>query len=74
MNKDSEQAYFKVRESDPFVDFGNDFVLTDVVGKLPFGFKSINSWIENRKGSNHNPYIKNIMKQIGCETQKIIFN
>lgn len=68
MNKDSEQAYFKVRESDPFVDFGNDFVLTDVVGKLPFGFKSINSWIENRKGSNHNPYIKNIMKQIGCET------
>lgn len=68
MNKDSEQAYFKVRDSDPFADFGNDFVLSDVVGNLPLGFTNINSWIENRKGSKHSQYIKDIMTQIGCET------
>ena len=34
---------------------------------LPIGFKSIDSWLENRKASKHNRHLRQIMKECGCE-------
>ena len=34
---------------------------------LPIGFKSIDSWLENRKASKHNSHLRQIMRECGCE-------
>lgn len=37
---------------------------------LPFGFKNINSWLDNRKASKHNAHLRGIMRTLGCENNE----
>lgn len=36
-------------------------------GQTPYGFQSITSWIEGRKASRHNTYLRDIMKRLKCD-------
>lgn len=37
------------------------------MGKVPYGFDDINTWLDSRKSSKHNAYLQKIMRQIGCD-------
>ncbi|MCR5608075.1 MAG: hypothetical protein K6G26_03350 [Lachnospiraceae bacterium] len=65
MNKDSVVLEFIGNKKN---DFSDDIYFTEVnrKGKIPFGFSSINSWIEGRKASKHNAHLRSIMKKLGC--------
>lgn len=44
------------------------YTLGEVFGKLPYGFKSANNWLEGRQASKHRKHIRDLMEQCGCST------
>lgn len=64
LNKDRVVAEFEIKK-DPF---GDEYKL-NILDKerLPIGFRDIQSWIDNRKGSKHNQHLKKIMAMCNCE-------
>ncbi len=66
MNKDNIVANLDVRPATEFSD-SVSFEVSQTFGKLPIGFKEINSWVEGRKGSKHNNHLQSIMRQMGCD-------
>lgn len=66
MNKDTIVASLDVRPATEFSD-SVSFEVFQSLEKLPIGFKDINSWVEDRKGSKHNSHLQSIMKQMGCD-------
>lgn len=69
MNKDNVAAVICVKPATEFSD-RVVFELHKKTGDLPIGFKEINSWIENRKGSKHNTHLQTLMKQLGCDNNE----
>lgn len=64
MNKDNPVAEFSIARG----VIGDVYTLSRIPEqKLPIGFKDIQNWIDNRKGSKHNAHLKKIMEVCGCE-------
>lgn len=64
MNKDNPVAEFSIARG----VIGDVYTLSRIPDqKLPIGFKDIQNWIDNRKGSKHNAHLKKIMEVCGCE-------
>ena len=36
---------------------------------LPYGFQTMNLWLENRPAAKHRAHIKQLMKELGCDTK-----
>lgn len=69
MNKNVVIATYDVKPHTEFSD--SDFLeQRQLFGKLPIGFKDINSWIDARKASKHNNHLQAIMKQLGCDSNE----
>ena len=68
MNKNTIVATYDVEPHTD--DFDSDFEQKQIFGKLPFGFKDINAWIDGRKASKHNNHLQAIMKQLGCDSNE----
>ncbi|MDE5892407.1 MAG: hypothetical protein K2H45_05770 [Acetatifactor sp.] len=69
MNKNTIVATYDVEPHSEFSD--SDFLKQkQIFGKLPFGFKDINAWIDRRKSSKHNNHLQAIMRQLGCDTNE----
>ncbi len=66
MNKDTNVAAF---DKKPVTDFSDEVLFYEVerMGKLPFGFDDINTWLDGRKSSKHNAHLQKIMRQMGCD-------
>lgn len=65
MNKNNIIASFHL-ETNSRSDIDGHFEIDNIGGTLPYGFDSINNWLENRKSSKHNAHLKIIMKELGC--------
>ena len=78
MNKDKKVASFEAKEG--FLDTRYEIVnkyddlqktisgfSSDTNVSVPIGFKSIESWIEDRKASKHNEYLRKLMSFYGCD-------
>lgn len=66
MNQDIEVARFQIGTGVLGETFSEIEILCE--NCLPLGFKSIESWIANRKASKHNHYLQQLMEQCGCRT------
>ncbi len=66
MNKDNIAAEFSADSKSEFSD-NVSFSTHRIIGKLPIGFDSINSWIEGRKASKHNAHLKSLMRSMNCD-------
>lgn len=64
MNKDKAVAEFEKREG--LLSETYTIVAADEK-RLPIGFKSIEDWMNNRKGSKHNEHLRKLMQMCGCE-------
>ena len=66
MNKNNVVAAF---DRKPATAFSDEVLFTEVerMGKLPFGFDDINTWLDSRKSSKHNAHLQKIMRQMGCD-------
>ena len=66
MNKNNVVAKF---EKKPATAFSDRVLFIEVgrMGKVPYGFDDINTWLDSRKSSKHNAYLQKIMRQIGCD-------
>ena len=69
MNKNTIVATYDVGPHTEFSDSGF-LEQKQIFGKLPFGFRDINAWIDKRKSSKHNNHMQAIMKQLGCDTNE----
>ncbi len=65
MNKNNVVATF---EKKPATAFSDEVLFIEVerIGKLPYGFDDINTWLDSRKSSKHNAHLQKIMRQMGC--------
>ena len=66
MNKNNIVATFYAKSQGEFSDSAT-YELKQAFGKLPIGFKDINSWLDGRKASKHNSHLQTMMKQMGCD-------
>ena len=66
MNKNNIIASFHFETSSSRSDICGYFKIDNIGGTLPYGFDSINNWLENRKSSKHNAHLKKFMKELGC--------
>ena len=66
MNKNNVVAAFDKKPATAFSD-EVQFIETERMGKLPFGFEDINSWLNSRKSSKHNAHLQKLMRQMGCD-------
>lgn len=66
MNKNAVVAAFDKKPATAFSD-GVLFSEVERMGKLPFGFDDINTWLDSRKSSKHNSHLQKIMRQMGCD-------
>ncbi len=66
MNKNAVVAAFDKKPATAFSD-GVLFSEVERMGKLPFGFDDINTWLDSRKSSKHNAHLQKIMRQMGCD-------
>lgn len=65
MNKNNIVATFdKKPESE--LSISTSFKVNETLGKLPYGFDDINTWLECRKSLKHNKHLTEIMKRLGC--------
>lgn len=62
MNKNNVVMEFKSE----VVLASSSYVSTQLVGKLPYGFKDIGNWLEHRQAAKHRQHIKALMEQCGC--------
>ena len=65
MNKDSIVGSFDKDESNVFETVYKEHDMDR--SKTPYGYKTIDQWLESRKASKHNAHLKRIMAQYGCE-------
>ncbi|MCD8223679.1 MAG: hypothetical protein LUC99_02340 [Clostridiales bacterium] len=63
MNKDNIIATFEIRQG----VLGKTYDFSHISGKLPYGFATIESWLDNRKASKHNSHLKKLMVSCGCD-------
>lgn len=66
MNKNNVVATFDRKPATAFSDEVL-FIEAERIGKLPFGFDDINTWLDSRKSSKHNAHLQKIMRQMGCD-------
>ena len=66
MNKDNPICQFAL--SDGLIE--PKFEILEQAGKMPFGFRDINAWLENRKAYNHNQHLAVVMERYHCYTTK----
>lgn len=66
MNKNAVVTAFDKKPATAFSD-GVLFTEVERMGKLPFGFDDINTWLDSRKSSKHNSHLQKIMRQMGCD-------
>lgn len=66
MNKNTVVATFAVKQAPSFSDEVL-FQEKERLGKLPFGFEDINTWIDSRKASKHNAHLQKIMRKLKCD-------
>ena len=64
MNKDKMVARFE--KIDGLLSEKYDVVFAEKES-LPIGFRTIEEWINNRKGSKHNEHLRKLMQMCGCE-------
>lgn len=69
MNKNTIVATYDVKTHTEFSDSGF-FEQKQLFGKLPLGFKDINTWIDARKASRHNHHLQAVMRQLGCDSNE----
>jgi hypothetical protein len=50
------------------------FQIIQQTGKLPIGLVDLTLWIENRKATKHNRYLKSLMHECGCDTREGFVN
>ena len=67
MNKNIIVAAYKKWTSATFPD-DVLFCETERMGKIPFGFDSLNLWLANRKASSYNSSLRTLMRRIGCDS------
>lgn len=69
MNKNKTVAAF---DKKPATAFSDEVLFYEVerMGKLPFGFDDINTWLDSRKSSKHNAHLQKLMRQMGCDDNK----
>ncbi len=65
MNKDKVVAAFFIKSVSE-LDRQSSFELKNIEDNLPYGFLSINNWIDNRSAAKHNKHLERIMKQLNC--------
>lgn len=65
MNKNNIVATFDKKPESEF-STGVSFEITEVFAKLPYGFHSINTWLDGRKSSKHNKHLAKAMKRMDC--------
>ena len=64
MNKDTVVGYIEIQKG----ELGSTYTFQPKKNvPLPIGFKSIDTWLENRKASKHNSHLRQIMRECGCE-------
>ena len=64
MNKDTVVGYIEIQKG----ELGSNYTFQPKKNiPLPIGFKSIDTWLENRKASKHNSHLRQIMRECGCE-------
>lgn len=66
MNQNNIAAVF---EKKPATAFSDEVLFHEVerMGKLPFGFDDINTWLDSRKSSKHNAHLQKLMRQMSCD-------
>lgn len=64
MNKDNVVAELSAKDKLGMLLF----TLGEVRGKLPYGFKNINNWLEGRQAAKHRKHIERLMRECGCDT------
>lgn len=66
MNKNNVVAAF---DKKPATAFSDEVLFIEVerIGKLPFGFDDVNTWLDSRKSSKYNAHLQKIMRQMGCD-------
>ncbi len=69
MNKNTIVATYDVEPQTEFSDRGF-FEQKQLFGKLPLGFKDINTWIDARKASKHSNHLQVVMRQLGCDSNE----
>lgn len=69
MNKDNIVAAFSEKTETEF-SVGVSFEMNETFGKLPYGFKNINAWLDGRKSSRYNRHLEKLMMQMGCHDNK----
>ena len=69
MNKNQEVMRFELKQE----MLGESYLDDVVLGVLPVGFKTIQSWLINRKASKHNEHLRRLMVMCNCEkTERFI--
>ncbi|MCD8083879.1 MAG: hypothetical protein LUE86_10315 [Clostridiales bacterium] len=63
MNKNNTVAAFEIKQG----ILGKTYECKHLSEKLPYGFSSIESWLDNRKASKHNSHLKKLMVSCGCD-------
>lgn len=69
MNKNTIVATYDVEPQTEFSDRGF-LEQKQIFGKLPLGFKDINTWIDARKASKHSNHLQAVMRQLGCDSNE----
>lgn len=69
MNKDNISAVLKEDTENIFSD-SLSLNVEKICGKIPIGFRNINTWIDGRKASKHNSHLQKIMRQMGCDDNR----
>ncbi len=64
MNKNQEIGKFSIEPGAISENYKIHELITE---KAPFGFYSLENWINQRKASKHNEHLKRIMTMCGCE-------
>lgn len=65
MNKDREAALFEERI---LLGVPSYTMAEQYESYLPYGFLSMDAWLENRPAAKHRRHIRELMKQCGCDT------
>ena len=71
LNKNNVIGVFDVKKT----DFGNRCIFEKTgATPLPIGFRYIDEWLNERKASRQNPYLRTLMQRCGCENPEGFIN
>lgn len=65
MNKNNIVATIDKKPKSEF-SVSTSFEITEIFGNLPYGFSTVDAWLNGRKASNHNKHLVEIMKNLNC--------